>query len=116
IDGGEFADRAGDIVGVLLQVGELGLAQRFLELALEFVGHAADLAHPLAKRAQYGWQLLRPDRDQRDDADDDHLAPTKSEHGLINSLRMIPKSGPGFRTRSCAKQNANSAAAADCCL
>ena len=64
-----------------LQVGELGLAQRFLELALEFVGHAADLAHPLAERAQNGRQLLRPDRDQRDDADDDELAPTKIEHG-----------------------------------
>ena len=61
---------------MLLQVGKLGLAQRFLELALEFIGHAADLAHPLAERAQNGWQLFGPDRDQRDDADHDHLAPT----------------------------------------
>ena len=66
---------------MLLEIGELGFAQRFLELALEFVGHAADFAHPLAERAQNGRQFLGPDRDQRDDADDDELAPTKIEHG-----------------------------------
>ena len=68
-----------------LQVGHLGFAHRLLELALEFGRHAADLAHPLAERAQHARQFLRPDRDQRDDADDDELAPTDIEHGLVNS-------------------------------
>ncbi len=70
---------------MLLQVAQFGFAQGFLELALEFVGHAPHLAHPLADGAQDGRQLLRADRDQRDDADDDELAPIETEHGLINS-------------------------------
>ncbi len=84
----ESVERTGQIVGLLFQVGDVGFAQGFLELALEFVGHAADLAEHLADGAQYGWQLLRPDRNQRDDADEDKLAPTKIEHG-----RLTPSAG-----------------------
>jgi len=58
------------VVDLLLEVGQLRLAHRFMELVLELGGHAAQLAHPLPKRAQHPRQLLRPDRDQRDDADD----------------------------------------------
>ena len=46
-----------------------------------------DFAHVLAKRAQHGWQLFRPDRDQRDDAYDDELAPTNVKHGLAPKRR-----------------------------
>src|SRR4029078_2618572 len=73
------------VFSLLLQFDQLRFAHRLLELALEFGGHAADLAHILAKRPQDGRQLFRPDRDQRADADDDELAPTNVEHGLVNS-------------------------------
>ncbi len=73
-----------------LQVGDLGFAHRFLELALEFRGHALDLADPVAERAQNAGQFLRTDRDQRDDADDDQLAPTDVEHGSLNSKGRRP--------------------------
>ena len=73
------------VVGLLLEVGHLGFAHRFLELALEFVGHAADLAHPLADRAQHARQFLRPDRDQRDDADDDESRPSRYRTWKFNS-------------------------------
>ena len=69
----------------LLQVGHLGLAHRLLELALEFRRHAPDLAHVLADGAQHAGQFLRADGDQRDDRDDDKLAPTDIEHGFSNS-------------------------------
>ncbi len=82
------------ILRLFLQVGHLRFAQGFLELALEFVRHALDLAHPQAKRAQNGRQLFRPNRDQRDNADDDELAPIKFEHGLVNSrARQAPTAG-----------------------
>ena len=48
-------ERTGQVVGLFFQVGDVGFAQGFLELALEFVGHAPDLAECLAKRAQDGW-------------------------------------------------------------
>ena len=61
---------------MFLQVGNVGFAQGFLELALEFVGHAPHLGQRLADRAQHAGQFLRPDGDQRDDADEENLAPT----------------------------------------
>ena len=47
----------------------------------------SNLAHPLAESTQNGWQFFRPDHDQRDDADDDKLAPTDIEHGNCISER-----------------------------
>src|SRR6185437_1209875 len=85
IEIGESADRILDVVRVLLQIGHLSFAQGILKLALEFGSHPPDLAHVLAERPQYGRQLFGSDRDQRDDADDDELAPTNVEHGLANS-------------------------------
>src|SRR4029079_3040018 len=81
----QIAYRTFQVFSLLLQFDQLRFAHRLLELALEFRRHAADLAHILAKRPQNGRQLFRPDRDQRDDADDDELAPTNVEHGLVNS-------------------------------
>src|SRR6266404_2410387 len=58
------------VVDLLLDVGQLRLAHRLLKLTLKFGGHAAQLVRPLPERAKHRGQLLRPDRDQRDDADD----------------------------------------------
>jgi len=82
------------LVDLLLEVGHLRLTHRLLKLALELGGHAAQLAHPLPERAQHGRQLLRPDRDQRDDADEQELAPTDLEHGGFNSERRAMRSRP----------------------
>src|SRR5262249_14876774 len=82
------------LVDLLLEVGHLRLAHRFLKLVLELGGHAAQLAHPLPERAQHGRQLLRPDRDQRDDADEQELAPTDLEHGGFNSERRAMRRRP----------------------
>ncbi len=56
-----------------------------MKLALEFGGEPAQLRHPLPDRAQHARQLLRPNRDQRDRANDEKLAPTNVEHGDSNS-------------------------------
>jgi hypothetical protein len=90
----------GQIVDLLLQVGELGLAHRLMELVLELGGHAAQLRHPLPERAQHGRELLRPDRDQRDDADEKKLAPTDVEHGSVNSERRATRSRAPALARS----------------
>src|SRR5438132_1231459 len=59
----------GHVVDLLLEVGKLGFAHRLIELVLEIARHAADLSHPVPERAERARQLLRSDRDQRDDAD-----------------------------------------------
>src|SRR4029078_12803015 len=81
----EVADRTFQVFSLLFQFDQFRFAHGLLELTLKFGGHASDLAHVLAKRPQNGRQLFRPDRDQRDDADDDELAPTNVEHELVNS-------------------------------
>ena len=70
------------LVELLLQIRHLGFAHRFLELALEFRRHAADLGHPEAELAQHGRQLFRADHDQRDHADQDELSPRDIEHRI----------------------------------
>ena len=74
-----------DLVEALLEVGHFGLAHRFLELALEFGGHLARLAHPLPDHAQHARQFLRADGDQRDDRDDDQFTPPDVEHEKFRS-------------------------------
>src|SRR5262249_47429031 len=90
---------AGHVVDLLLEVGQLRFSDRLLELALELGGHAAQLVHPLPERAQHARQLLRSDRDQRDDADEQKLAPTDFEHESLNSERRALPPRPSDRTR-----------------
>ncbi len=73
----------------LLEVGHFGLAHRFLELALEFGGHLARLAHPLPDHAQHARQFLRADGDQRDNRDDDQFTPPDVEHEKFRSREAI---------------------------
>src|SRR4029078_8441077 len=54
----EVADRTFQVFSLFLQFDQLRFAHRLLELALEFGGHAADLAHILVKRPQDGRALL----------------------------------------------------------
>ncbi len=74
-----------DLVEGFLDVGHFGLAHRLVELALEFGGHLARLAHPLADHAQHARQFLRANRDQRDNRDDEELTPPNVEHGKFRS-------------------------------
>ena len=83
----------GHLVDLFLEVGHLGFADGFLELALKFGRHAAQLRHPLPDRAQHSRQFLRPDRDQRDDADDEKLAPPDVKHGDVNSAGCAHPTG-----------------------
>ena len=48
------------------------------------------LRHPLAERAQRARQFLRTDHDQRNNADEEELAPTDVEHRAINSKGRRP--------------------------
>ena len=81
----EIAEAALQVVGVLLEVGHLGLPHRLLELALEFGGHFARLAHPLPDHAQHARQLFRADGDQRDNRDDNQFTPPDVEHERFRS-------------------------------
>src|SRR5207247_6176526 len=74
-----------DLVKALLEVGHFGLAHGFLELALEFGGHFARLAHPLPDNAQDARQLFRADGNQRDNRDDDQFTPPDIEHEFFRS-------------------------------
>ena len=87
-----------DVVDLLLEVGHFRFAHRFLELALEFGGHAAHLPGPLSERAQDRRQFLRPDHDQRDDADEQELGPRDIEHG--NSPAGSPRRSAVSRRES----------------
>src|SRR5262249_13858902 len=83
----------GHLVDLLLEVGKLGFAHRFVELALEFRRHAPDLPHPLSERAQRTGQFLRPDRDQRNDADEEELAPANVKHWASLQSRRAGANG-----------------------
>ena len=74
-----------DLVKALLEVGHFGLPHGFLELALEFGGHLAGLAHPLPDHAQHARQFFRADSDQRDNRDDDQFTPADVEHEFFRS-------------------------------
>ena len=65
-----------------------GFLDRLGELALEFGGHAPHAPDRLADRAQDARQVLRPDDDQRDHANDEYLACVKIEHGLRPAKRQ----------------------------
>jgi hypothetical protein len=78
-----------DLVEAFFEVGHFGLAHRFLELALEFGGHPARLAHPLPDHAQHARQLFRANGDQRDNRDDDEFTPPDVEHEKFRSREAI---------------------------
>ncbi len=80
------------VVDLLLQVGHFGFAHRFLKLVLEIGGHAADLARLLPERAHDAGQFLRPDHDQRHDADEQEFGPTDVEHeSYLRRHRPTPR-------------------------
>src|SRR5262249_44351301 len=72
----------------------LGLAQRFLELALKLRRHAADFGRPLPDRAQHAGQLLRPDADQRHHGEDDKLSPCNDDHCGSTPKPPLPLGDP----------------------
>ena len=96
-----------DLVKALLEVGHFGLAHGFLELALEFGGHLARLAHPLPDHAQHARQFFRADGDQRDDRDDDQFTPPDVEHEKFRSREALgtPASFQPVLPQSCRKIN-----------
>ncbi len=87
---------------VLRGLVDLGLAHGLAELALELAGHAADLRHGPADRAQHARQLLRPDDDERHRTDEDEFCPTDIEHELPiirQSTRTGIRACPSYATR-----------------
>jgi hypothetical protein len=84
-----------DLVKAFLEVGHFGLAHGFLELALEFGGHLARLAHPLPDHAQHARQFLRADGDQRDNRDDANSLHPMSN--MKNSAHARPSQPPRNR-------------------
>ena len=65
------------------QLVQFGLTGHLVEAGAELIGHASQLADPLADLAQHDRQVLRPDDDQRDDRDDDVFEPTDfGKHAL----------------------------------
>ena len=60
---------------------DLAVAHRVLELALEVARHRPELAGVMAEGAHQPRQLLRPNHDDGDDADDQKFGPTDIEHG-----------------------------------
>ena len=74
-----------DRLEFLLHAFEVGLAFDLAhgvhELTLELGRHAPHLAQRLADCAHDAWQILRRNHRQSDDADNDHLADVKIEHG-----------------------------------
>ena len=90
-------DVVGDVVDLLLEVGHLRFAHRFLELALEVGRHAAHPPRPLSKRAQNARQFLRADHDQRHHADQQELGPRNVEHGNFpagSTAQCVSTAGP----------------------
>src|SRR5581483_1419328 len=90
VAGRKAGRRLAHLVKTVLQVGHLGFAHGFLELALEFGGHLARLAHPLPEGAQDPRQLLRANGDQRDDRDENEFTPPDVEHSYFR-LREPPR-------------------------
>ena len=66
--------------------------------ALEFVRHAAQLAHGLTQRVEHLGQVLGTHHDQRHHADDQHLGPADIEHD--------PPSGPSGPPHRCVRTTA----------
>ena len=85
VGGGKTRRDVLDLIEAFLEVGHFGLAHGFLELALEFGGHLARLAHPLTDHAQHARQLFRADGNQRDNRDDDQFTPPDVEHEFFRS-------------------------------
>ena len=61
---------------------DLAVAHRVLELALKVARHRPELAGVMAESAHQARQLLWPDHDDGDDADDQKFRPTNIEHGF----------------------------------
>ena len=66
---------------ILLEIRDIGFLHRIHELALEFGSHAPHFADELAHLAQHARQFLRPNENQRDNANHNELARVKKvEH------------------------------------
>jgi hypothetical protein len=72
-DGGSDILAGAQSLDLLAQFVELGLAGHLVEAGAEFGGHAAHLGGELADLAHQHRQVLGPDHDQRDGADQQHL-------------------------------------------
>ncbi len=77
--GRDVPQRLGDRAA---KIGDLVEAGGLVDLALELTAKPADRRHHLAEPAHDDRQILRADEDQRRNADQQHLAPTTTEHEL----------------------------------
>src|ERR1700722_14681901 len=72
---------------LFFHVLEFGLPHGLVELLLELVGHLPHAADDLADRAHDARQLLRPDDDERDDADEEYLTGIEEVEHSASSAR-----------------------------
>ena len=78
-----------DLLHVLLELGQLGLAHRLVELGAELLRVPPDDAHVLADRAQQHREVLRADDEQRHDREQQQLAGGDVEHRLPSRAQAL---------------------------
>ena len=89
------------------EVLKVGLLHGVHELALELAGHAAQARDHLADLAHHARQILGPDHDERDDADDQKFSGIDIEHdrellmdaGQAASADEMPRSSSCLRAK-----------------
>src|SRR5215467_2239507 len=72
----------GDLLDLLADLVELALADHLVDAALELAGDGTRLSGPSAERAQYPWQVLRPDHQECHDGNRHEVRPRNIEHRL----------------------------------
>ena len=83
------------LADLLAQILEIGLAHGLHELSLKLRRHAAHFRSELPKRTQNARQVLRGNRNKRDDGDDDKLAGFEIEHACCSGALLPPLDGAG---------------------
>ena len=85
--------------GVFLQLAdfgaqfiEFGLTRHVVEATAELIRHRARASRPLAGSAHQTRQILRSHHDERDENDDQNLAPGDIEHSRSSLPRPWPRS------------------------
>ena len=97
--GHRLRDRGLHLVDFGAQLVELGLARHVVKAAAELIGHGARAAGPLAHLAHQLGQILGTHHNQRNDQDDEKLAPGDIEHMLLSLSWPAPYRGSGPPSR-----------------